>query len=194
MTNIDSINWLVKEYNLTIIAEIGVLEGNLTRGILSKSRDALGLYLLVDPWKCYDELDMKGELYGNTQLDWENRYNRVVARLKDETKIKILREFSTDAAKRFGCIFDLVYIDGNHNLPFVKDDINAWWPKVVKGGILAGHDYSIFDSVELSVNEFAKNNSLQVNFLEDEGLIDKSVALGRPDAWKTAIWWVKKEV
>lgn len=36
---------------------------------------------------------------------------------------------------------DLVFIDANHTYEFVKRDIEAWTPKIKKGGILAGHDY-----------------------------------------------------
>jgi hypothetical protein len=37
--------------------------------------------------------------------------------------------------------FDFVYIDAQHDYDSVKRDIEAWWPKVKKGGFLAGHDY-----------------------------------------------------
>ena len=37
--------------------------------------------------------------------------------------------------------FDFVYIDAEHTSKAIIDDIDHWYPKVVKGGILAGHDY-----------------------------------------------------
>ena len=37
--------------------------------------------------------------------------------------------------------FDFVYIDADHYYDSVKEDINLWYPKVVPGGILSGHDY-----------------------------------------------------
>jgi hypothetical protein len=36
---------------------------------------------------------------------------------------------------------DFVYIDANHQIPQVIDDICAWRLKVRKGGIVAGHDF-----------------------------------------------------
>ncbi len=38
--------------------------------------------------------------------------------------------------------FDFVYIDADHSYEAVKADIEAWWPKVRMGGVLAGHDYT----------------------------------------------------
>ena len=38
--------------------------------------------------------------------------------------------------------FDFVFIDADHKYESVKQDIEDWYPKVRKGGILAGHDYA----------------------------------------------------
>jgi len=38
---------------------------------------------------------------------------------------------------------DFVFIDANHSFGEVKMDIEAWFPKVKKSGILAGHDFDI---------------------------------------------------
>jgi predicted O-methyltransferase YrrM len=45
------------------------------------------------------------------------------------------------------------FIDGDHYNPVVKDDLDNFWPKVKKGGIFAGHDYSSdFPDVVKEVN------------------------------------------
>jgi hypothetical protein len=36
---------------------------------------------------------------------------------------------------------DYVYVDARHDYCGVKEDLEAWWPKLRRGGILAGHDY-----------------------------------------------------
>ena len=36
---------------------------------------------------------------------------------------------------------DFVYIDADHSYECTKEDIEAWYPKVKKGGIVSGHDY-----------------------------------------------------
>lgn len=50
---------------------------------------------------------------------------------------------SWDAANRFadGTV-DAVYIDADHARESVARDIAAWWPKLKRGGIMAGHDFS----------------------------------------------------
>jgi len=55
---------------------------------------------------------------------------------------------------------DFVFIDGNHDYDSIKLDINSWYPKVKKGGILAGHDYSekAFPGVVQAVKEFFNDN------------------------------------
>ena len=35
---------------------------------------------------------------------------------------------------------DFVFIDACHEYSCVKEDIIAWYPKIKKGGVLAGHD------------------------------------------------------
>lgn len=55
---------------------------------------------------------------------------------------------------------DFVYIDAAHEYDFVKADIQAWYPKVKIGGILAGHDYipskKMFNGLVKAVNESFK--------------------------------------
>ena len=36
---------------------------------------------------------------------------------------------------------DFVYIDARHTYDAVMEDLEAWWPKVRPGGIVAGEDY-----------------------------------------------------
>lgn len=49
---------------------------------------------------------------------------------------------SLEAATKFeDASLDFVFIDAAHEYEHVKDDLNAWYPKIKKGGILAGHDF-----------------------------------------------------
>lgn len=76
-------------------------------------------------------------------------------------KVGIKRMPSVEAAKLYNNeSLDFVFIDANHQYQWVKEDIQAWLPKVKKGGYIGGHDYSDSDGhkgVVQAVNESFEN-------------------------------------
>lgn len=49
---------------------------------------------------------------------------------------------SVQAASEFADrSLSFVYIDGDHSYEGCRRDILAWAPKVMRGGVIAGHDY-----------------------------------------------------
>lgn len=58
---------------------------------------------------------------------------------------------------------DFVYIDGSHEYEHVLADIEAWLPKVKKGGMLAGDDYSCYPGVRQAVDEWLPNAQIDGN-------------------------------
>ena len=118
-------------------AEIGVWEGLFSEQLCLANP---GVRLTcVDPWlqyKTYNERKNNQE-----RLDWA--YGEACKRLAPYG-CQILRLSSVEAARRIpdGSL-DFVYIDGNHQHPFVDEDLATWVPKVRIGGIVAGHDYEM---------------------------------------------------
>ena len=55
---------------------------------------------------------------------------------------------------------DFVFIDASHEYEDVKQDILSWYPKIKKGGYIAGHDYTTFDGVQKAVNELIIHKGL----------------------------------
>jgi hypothetical protein len=55
---------------------------------------------------------------------------------------------------------DFVFIDASHEYDDVKKDILSWYPKIKKGGVIAGHDFTIFEGVERAVNELFINQGM----------------------------------
>lgn len=58
---------------------------------------------------------------------------------------------------------DAVFIDGDHSREAVLADLNAWAPKLKKGGILAGHDV-ICEGVLMALNDFFQGD-IKVNLI-----------------------------
>jgi hypothetical protein len=64
-----------------------------------------------------------------------------------------LKMDTLEAAKRFNDnTIDLLFVDDGHSYEHVKAVLEAWLPKVKKGGHIIGHDYSDY-SVGRGVNE-----------------------------------------
>jgi SAM-dependent methyltransferase len=54
-----------------------------------------------------------------------------------------IRSTSVEAANQFeDSSLDFIYIDASHEYIDVKNDIAAWFPKLKKGGTIAGDDYN----------------------------------------------------
>ena len=61
--------------------------------------------------------------------------------------------------------FDFIYIDADHRYESTKADLTNWFPKLRKGGVIAGHDYvnkicrngDTFGVIQ-AVSEFRNNN------------------------------------
>lgn len=69
-----------------------------------------------------------------------------------------------------------VFIDGDHDSPAVDEDLEKWFPKVKKGGIFAGHDYTseeLHGDVRKAVDKFASKHDLKVEIKGSSWVIYK---------------------
>lgn len=69
--------------------------------------------------------------------------------------------------------FGLVYLDADHSYEGVMKDLNAWFPKLVPGGIMAMHDflapeYGVKKAVEDFVNTMGDKVSKVYLLLENK--------------------------
>lgn len=120
-------------------AEIGVLAGAHAKELLECLK--IKLLYLVDP---YSALVPKTP-EENMPQDWFDNYKvHAIAQLDPYSKrIKWIFKTSVEAAKQIkDNSLDFVYIDADHSLVSVWEDIMVWTPKVKRGGILAGHDWN----------------------------------------------------
>lgn len=69
-----------------------------------------------------------------------------------------IRSTSVEAANQFeDNSLDFIYIDASHEYEDVKDDIKAWFPKLKKGGTIAGDDYNSPQVSKAVHEEFGKS-------------------------------------
>lgn len=140
-------------------AEIGVADGRYSEYMCKVIPD-LKLYC-VDPWAPY-----KGNrrYLGYSRRD--HRPNEELARERMAPyNASMMKMMSVEALTQFteGDL-DFVYIDGNHDYEYVKQDIEGWTRKVRGGGIVAGHDYYSFNhaGVREAVDQYAEAHRLKV--------------------------------
>lgn len=157
--------------------EIGVLRGLHAESLLRHCH--IKCLYLVDPYQDYAEYEEGRKHYGKDQAPLDVNLKECSRRLKRYEK-RIVRVFkmSADALKDIPNNLDFVYIDGNHQLEFVREDIRNYYPKVRKGGILGGHDfYNGFqrehDGVVTAVAEFAVKNKLPLQVELPDWWIEK---------------------
>ena len=122
-------------------AEIGVGIGENAFNIL-QNLDIKKLYL-IDPYVINDYIKAIGgrnaEQFNKSAEDFKNVVLENLKEFKD--KIEWIYDFSENAADKIKEALDFVYIDGDHNYEFVKEDIKLYSEKVKDGGLVAGHDF-----------------------------------------------------
>lgn len=156
-------------------AEIGVFEADHAKAMMD-TLDMKKLYL-VDPYESYVD-------YG---VDDKNDYKVLIKARKTAErkmvpygdKIEFIQTRSLDALDKIPEGLDFVYIDGNHEYEFVKQDIEAYYPKVRNGGVVGGHDIqngfcSEHDGVLQAFVEFVNKKNL------------------KPHIW-VPDWWIIKD-
>jgi len=149
---------LLKELGLPlIICECGVTEGLFAKQMMDWGTSLL---YLIDRWETSGvtgDSAFAQEWHDNNLLQvqsrmavYDNRPEKYIILQGDSVE---MLEHIVDNS------LSMVYIDADHSYEGVKRDIEAAYPKVVSGGILAFHDFLSPDyEVEKAVKEFLINN------------------------------------
>lgn len=123
-------------------AEIGVWNGGFSDVILEVTKPAE--LILIDPWEKLAEQSPE-EWTHNKHQDhqfMQKMHNHVVSCYHHLSNVSIRCGFSSDILSSFpDKYFDWVYIDGNHQYDFVREDVKLAFKKVRHGGIIAGDDF-----------------------------------------------------
>ena len=161
-------------------AEVGVEKGN-TSAVLLHEFPQLTLYM-VDRWSEFPKDHPYYKRRDSGALYTDDHHREMLRRARDATFFACNRREcvisdSVEGAAKVPDNLDFVFIDADHHEVSVAKDVRAWWPKVIEGGVLCGHDYGKGEySVTKAVDDFAK----------DLG-VDVTVSPGHVWSWRKSI-------
>lgn len=148
---------------LKTAVEVGTDRGIFAADFLSRWNGDM-LYC-VDSWQPYPE--MPWDRAGDLAL-------AVTVLAPYARKVRLILADSREVVKWFGVVdgfptsIDFAYIDAAHTYEEAKSDIEAWWPVVRHGGVLAGDDFdSLHPGVMRALEEFARYADLPVRLTTD---------------------------
>jgi len=151
--------------------EIGVWRGRFSR-IIHSWNIHKKLYLL-DPWRQLE--GYRDAMNEKSNDEFEEIHQGVRAYFENDDSVEIIRARSEDTIDKFqDGSFDFIYLDGDHSYEHAKMDIEAWVPKVKKGGVFAGHDYFNMENelgsfgVKRAIDEYIIGKPITLNILIPE--------------------------
>lgn len=123
--------------------EIGTDKGINAKNILENL--PIKKLFLIDPYEGY--------YYKNSERKAEIRLR------KWKDNVIFIKKKSSDAIKEIPNNLDFVYVDGDHSYKIVKEDLENYYKKIKKGGILSGHDINQ-KGVYRAVSEFVTKKKI----------------------------------
>lgn len=145
-------------------AEIGVAEGFFSAEMLSWPVNFEKVYM-VDRWRCVPS--QRGDA-SNSQEWHDKNYADAMARVAKfgERAVPLRGDSAQMSLLVKPGTLHFINVDGDHTEDGVISDIVHWLPKLVKGGIMAFHDYEAPQyGVKRAVTKFAHANNLDIHLL-----------------------------
>jgi len=162
-----------EHYKTGVGAEVGCLRGQFSKYISTIYK---GKILSIDSFDEHEGMSYDKPFYPPSKGEEIEKICR--ANLKG-TRCRVIKGYSVGVAKTIPDeSLDWVFLDADHRYEAVKADLEAWFPKVRKGGVMSGHDYKHF-TVSLPTGDYTFGVIEAVNeFLEKygyklEGLLDR---------------------
>jgi len=174
--------------------ELGVWSGELSLYLLSNIKNIKKIYL-IDPWKKYNNEEYIDSINDCDQEYYDCIHNCLVDNVSKNypQRAEVLRGISEDFEDKFqDNSLNFIYIDANNLYERVIKDIEIWYPKLKRGGILFGNNfiedgYYVWQKdsngnaicygeygVKSAVRVFSKKNNISYQALEEsQWLINK---------------------
>lgn len=149
------------------LAEVGVQTGRTSRLCLQRFPELSAI--LIDPW-----------IESEACKDAQGLYERTVRRsafAKDRREVWRMK--SLEAAPRVkDRSLSIVLVDGDHSYEAALTDMEAWWPKLMRGGILAADDYTrrFTKTVKRAVDQWSRKHEIR----------GEAISYGK-------VWWCRRE-
>lgn len=141
------------------VVEVGVWQGSSTAAMaveILNSGKAIRLDV-VDHFASSPEIDAAGIQPPDQRAAFEAHVAPVRHAIRD-----VHAEKSWDAARHYADeSLDFVFIDAAHDQASVIRDLEAWWPKIKRGGCLAGHDRD-WDGVQRALKPWSAKSGVTV--------------------------------
>lgn len=143
------LKWLAKQAQKhSKIVEIGCYLGRTTRALGDNTK---GVVYAVDDF--VGPRDMNLPIYLRENL-FETFLYAVVDLVNDKKVIPVISDHSE---VKLDFSPDMVFIDGSHTYQDIKRDIEMWLPRITKGGLICGHDFTNMADVKYAVEETVKD-------------------------------------
>ncbi len=149
--NFNVLRAILEEHRLLKLnrgAEIGVFRADTSSHLL-QSFPELQMYC-IDPYVAY--VEHEGDKTQAKMSECETTARSRLAPFGD--RVTLIKDFSLQAASRIpDAALDFVFIDAIHSFEAVSADLQAWFPKVRPGGMIAGHDFR-WGGIQEAVEQF----------------------------------------
>lgn len=131
--------FLQARFGAGLAVEVGTDRGDFALELVKGWPDLKQL-TCVDPYICgYDPNDPTSN---RTPEQREEDKREALRKLDQFPNVRFVMRTSAAASEMFDQeSLDFVYVDAEHQSSQVYADLRTWWPRIKKGGILAGHDF-----------------------------------------------------
>lgn len=130
----------IQDFNAPVRGiEVGVKEGLNSIALLEKCSN-IELLIGIDPYAPYNDMG-----YDWSQTEKDAHYQQLLDNIslrRLESRYQHIRKFSWDAVDEIpDNSVHFVYIDAEHSFDAIIKDLDLFWPKLVIGGWMSGHDW-----------------------------------------------------
>ena len=139
------INHLINYFsnNSINVIEIGARYGESSKLLLKYLN--INKYIIIDPYTSYNEYkddgfnkiisnDSDDKIFNKVNIELKNIHNNIIFYRTFSNDITTINSIKNES-------IDLIFIDGNHTYNYVLQDLENYYPKLNKSGILCGDDF-----------------------------------------------------